>query len=210
MTLAPRRESAGLDVFAVGDDAVIVWGDAQGSSVATAQGLAQAPEPTAATPAPAHPLELDATVIGSDGTFSLAQPGARVLLFGMDGQALWVVPIAKDEAQPSMRRLAPARVADRRPGVAFAKQLGVTGVCYAIGSGPAGGSGDRRDGVSFVLVDAQGAPASEPLVIADQLSNIGGCDVAWSGDAFLVIWWQIEMGPDPKPGSEMRAVILRP
>jgi hypothetical protein len=133
----------------------------------------------------------------------------------MDGSALWVADVAADGSLSAARNVAPSGVADRRPGVAFAPELGATGVCYATGTGPGGGGGaDHHDGVSFVLVDGNGAPAGVPLVIADGLENIGGCDTAWSGDSFLVIWWDIELnlnaGSDPKAGSWIFARVLKP
>ena len=128
----------------------------------------------------------------------------------MDGEALWTAQIDAEREDTRTWSLAPAGVADRRPGVAFAPELGLIGICYATGPGPAGGEYGRRDGVSFVTVDEQGAPVGEPMVIADWLWNIGGCDVAWSGEAFLLAYWDIDLDDVSPEFSLIRARIIEP
>jgi hypothetical protein len=87
-------------------------------------------------------------------------------------------------------------VLDRPPAAAAAAERGVIGVCYPTGDarppGPAGSS-NHDNGVAFALLDREGELIGEPRVIATDLENIGGCDVAWSGKEFLVVYWQIDL-----------------
>ena len=195
ITLGTRSQYATLDVFTMDEDALIVSGDRDGTNMVTVPKLARpSMQPTDSfLPQPLGHLGVD--VIGSDKGFGFAPAGARKLALGTDGTQLWVAPL-RYRAEPSMvRELAPPGMVHRRPGVAPVPELGITGVCFAIGTGTANTVHDQSDRISFMLLDKQGMPIGEPLVIADGLYS-GGCDLAWSGESFLVAWWDIESTSD--------------
>ena len=112
----------------------------------------------------------------------------------MDGKNLWSTTLSGPDSL-SEHEVAPSGIADRAPGAAAAEQFDAVGVCYATGPGPYGGAGDpgalAPDGVSFALLNEDGRPILPPTVIAEAIENIGGCAVAWSGEAFLVVYWHI-------------------
>jgi hypothetical protein len=207
IVLQGRAGPAALGAFVSGRDALVVYGDAHESAIMSVDDF------VSATRSPDDTVEvslqsLPASVLGSDADFELAQQGDHALVFGVDRTSLWVAPRAGYSDSVEVHHLAPTRVQDRRPSAAFAARSGLTGVCYATGSGPSGGSGDHRDGVSFLLVDQQGEAVGDPVVLATGLQAIGGCGVASSGDAFLVAWWDNE-DLDPEPLSLVRAEILK-
>jgi hypothetical protein len=206
--IGPRSENEALDVFAAGADALIAWGGVdERSSIVIASGLALPDSGLPPQPAMSS-RSVSGAVLMDDGWYGLSQPSERSLLFGMDGEVLWAASIDAGEAT-RVSEIGATGVADRRPGVALVESGGLTAVCYATGPGPGGGFGLHEDGVSCVLVDGEGALLGEPLVIADGIDNIGGVDVAWSGESLLVVYWDIEMGPDPAPGSALRGQLVQ-
>jgi hypothetical protein len=179
-----------LAVVGGADQAVAVW---RRGAATVAMNVADV---TGESPSlvPGDAVEIDGSVI-TDGNYGLAQIGDRTFIFGMDRAALWSAVLSGEGDAPKVNVVATSKVADRRPGAAASVEHDVVGVCYATGpglQGGAGGSAGRGDGVSFVLVGLDGLPVSEPQVIATDLANIGGCDVAWSGKEFLVAWWDID------------------
>jgi hypothetical protein len=209
IAIGPREDYDDLGVFAVGDDAVVAWGNPSGSSIAWIAELAAAEAPTHAL-SPSPPTALGGGLLREDGRFALADQGSSAVLVGADGSQLWAAAIARDAQAVAARAVATAGVADRKPGIAAAPELAAFAVCYATGPGPGGGFGRDKDGVSFLLVDQQGAAIGEPVVLADDLENIGGCDVAWSGAAFLAVWWDIELNKSSEASSLIRAQLLAP
>lgn len=208
--LGSRTEYAALNMFTMGEDVIVASGDLNGTSVVTVPELASPTTPATDAISPQTPVHMSADLLGTDTGFRVAPTGARNLAMGTDGQRLWVAPLNSQAESPTVRELAPGGIAHRRPGVASVPELDVTGVCFAASTGAASSASSLRDAVSFMLVDSQGRAVGEPLVIADGLYNVGGCDLAWSGAAFLVAWWDIEIGGSATPtDSTVRATIVR-
>jgi hypothetical protein len=189
-----------------GDDALVALGDVDGATwLRTVRGLA-------AQPAPAAPELGPITSFGVSspgGGFDFAEVDGRQLMVGMDGRVVWVALFREDGESPPVVEIAKSGIVDRRPGIAAAPEIGLAGVCFATGRGPAGGSTDHGDGVSFALIDSDGQLAAEPRVLAAGLADIGGCDVAWSGETFLVAWWEIDHQAEPERNVVLGQIINR-
>lgn len=200
-TMQMTHPDQDVSLFASADEALVAWPTlAGGSLVYQAEGLSI---PGGATVS--EPTVLAAAGLTADGQYGFGRLSGHTLMFGIDDASLWAARIDTAVARP----VAATNVGDRRPGVAVAKELGGLGVCFATGPGPYGGAAGEGDGVSFVLVNAEGSVVSGPTVVADAMNNIGGCSIAWSGDAFLVAYWQI--GPTETDAySELRAQLLVP
>jgi hypothetical protein len=110
----------------------------------------------------------------------------------VDGFNVSLADLAEGASSVPFEPLAPTRIVDRAVGVAPAESRGVVGVCYATGPGPGGGTLQSGDGVAFMAVDASGRVVQGPMVLAEDISNIGGCDIAWSGEEFVVAYWRID------------------
>jgi hypothetical protein len=198
-----------LEVFAGDSDAVVVWGDGSGTTVQSVEKLAHAPEVSGSARTLGGAMHIAAASSGAG--YALTQLQDRVLAFGMNGHGLWGAMLAESIA-PIEGEIAPSTVADRAPAAAAAEQLGAVGVCYATGQGRYGGGGGTQkptDGVSFVLLNAESDPILPPTVLADDIANIGGCAVAWSGEEFLVVYWHIANSPPDPFTSQVRGRRLR-
>ncbi len=195
LAIGDRRSATVLGVTVDGEDALVAW-NAAGSTthLRSARGLAAL---AAANGPDLGPLLSFAGEVQNDGQYNFAALEDRLLVLGMDGGSLWAASLAASDESPAVASVASSGVVDRRPGIAAAAELGLAGVCYATGPGPAGGSAGRDDGVAFALIDAEGRLAGEPRQLAAELDNLGGCDIAWSGEAFLVAWWDIDLAADP-------------
>jgi len=110
----------------------------------------------------------------------------------MDGGDVRVVLVDPwiDEIVAGPNAVAASPISDRRPGIASVNERGYLGVCYEAGNGPYGGGGTEEDGVSFVLVGPDATAWGDEVAVVQHLRNIGGCAVGWSGDEFLVAWWE--------------------
>jgi hypothetical protein len=110
----------------------------------------------------------------------------------MDGDDVWIVLVDPwaDEVVAGPNAVGNSPISDRRPGIAAVSERGYLGVCYEAGNGPYGGGGTEEDGVSFVLVGPDATVWGEEVPVVEDLRNIGGCAVGWSGDEFLVAWWE--------------------
>jgi hypothetical protein len=64
----------------------------------------------------------------------------------------------------------------------------------------------------FVLVGADGAPVSAPVMLADELEDNTGCGVAWSGERFFVVTYGItqEVVEDQYTLTKIKGVLLDP
>jgi len=188
VTLGQRVESERLHVFAHDSDAVVLWGDEAGATLRSLANMAQVSG--AAAGALGRAVHIAAGT-GMDGGYATAQLHDHTLAFGMDGERLWAVTLA-GVSTPIEHDIALSGIADRPPGAAAAEPLDAVGVCYATGPGPYGGAdAPASDGVSFALLNVGGALILPPSVIADEIENVGGCAVAWSGEEFLVVYWHI-------------------
>ena len=93
---------------------------------------------------------------------------------------------------------------DRRPGIAQVGD-GRYAVCYSAGGRPA--AGNR---VMLVTIDARGNWVGGPVTVAEGIVNVGGCDLAWSGERLLVAWWDIALDTPSTmpPHSVIRARFM--
>jgi hypothetical protein len=203
-----------IGVFADGDDAVVVWGNGAGTTLERASALA-GPDPANAQDWSGS-LALDAPTHFDSG-YGLASLDDSALLFSMDGSQLRAHVLAPD-AEPVLHDVAPSTISDRTPGVAAAPELGLAGVCYARGPGPHIGAEHNaepdvaKDSMWFVLVGADGAPVSAPVMLADELEDNTGCGVAWSGERFFVVTYGItqEVVEDQYTLTKIKGVLLDP
>ncbi len=216
--LGARTEADALGVFAAGQDAVVVWGNENGSTLRSASAMAGQVDPSLPSSWSA-PVTLEQAKTISDGGYGLASLAGQRLLFGMDGSTLRAHVLGPDGAVTA-RDVASSTISDRRPGVAAAEELGLAGVCYARGPGPyIGGPIDSEqptdvasDSMWFVIVDASGEPVSEPVMIADGLADNTGCGVAWSGERFFAVTWGIfqEVVDNRYTLTRMRGLLVAP
>jgi len=216
--LGARTEADALGVFAAGPDAIVVWGNENGSTFRSASAMAGQVDPSSPS-SWSEPVTLEQARTISDGGYGLASLGEQRLLFGMDGSALRAHVLGPDGAV-TVRDVASSTISDRRPSVAAAEELGLAGVCYPRGPGPyIGGPVDSgqptdvaSDSMWFVIVDASGEPVSEPLMIADGLADNTGCGVAWSGERFFAVTWGIfqEVVDNRYTLTRMQGLLIAP
>jgi hypothetical protein len=186
------------DVLAVtvdGDDALVAWNDGGPTQLRKARGLGAV---SAADAASLGPLVSIAGRVHTDGAYDFATLEDRLIVLGMDGTSLWTASLAGSDEPPAVTSIASSGVVDRRPAIAAASEIGLAGVCYATGPEPWGGVPGRADGIAFALIDAEGRLAAEPRVLAADVYDVGGCDIAWSGEDFLVAWMQVDDEADPE------------
>jgi hypothetical protein len=62
--------------------------------------------------------------------------------------------------------------------------------------------------VAVALIDGKGTLISGPISVADGVENVGGCDLAWSGEALLVAWWDIALD-QPRSAPEHSIINAR-
>jgi hypothetical protein len=199
IALGERGEDTSLAIFAYGSQGLVLWGAPSGTTLRTIDALAQA----AIANLTVYAFRLDSPISiertsAPDSGFAFAQLDRDAVLLGIDAAGLWSLELDSPHGAVP-HQVAESGVLDRPPAAAAAAERGVIGVCYptadARSPGPAG-SANHDNGVAFALLDREGELIGEPSVIATDLENIGGCDVAWSGKEFLVVYWQIDLAPD--------------
>jgi hypothetical protein len=182
-----RLASWPLDVFAERDRAFVLWGDGLGTNVRTFDLLESGVAPQG------EPVRLVRSTI-SDGNYALDRIENRTVVLATDGAGLWGAELVPNKLTVTdSNDIAFSVVLDQRPGTASAALLGVIGVCFGLSSSgePTEAGGADHDSVAFVLVGPDGRATEAPIVLQD-VGSYGGCDVAWSGDEFLVVYWHIE------------------
>jgi hypothetical protein len=193
--LGARTVDSTLGLFAAGQDAIVVWGNDQGSTLRSATAMAGPIDPRSPS-SWSDPITLAGAQTISDGGYALANLGEQRLLFSMYGSSLRAHVLGPGGAV-TVRDVARSTITDRTPGAAAATELGLAGVCYARGpgpyiGGPVGQTPDvAGDSMWFVIVGADGMAVSEPVMIADGLADNTGCGVAWSGERFFAVTWGI-------------------
>lgn len=195
VVIGDANSDRSLSAFATADAASVAWPTATGSVVQRVAGFGSGSVTRSE-------VSVGASAYGGYGAVQIA---GRSLLFGTDGASLWTADVTDPSVVPVVRDLAPTGIMDREVRTAVASELGVVGVCYGTGSGPAGGGGN--DGVSFVAVNASGEVVQGPVAIETGFENIGGCAVAWSGEEFAVAYWKIHW---PTQTSQLRVQRIAP
>jgi hypothetical protein len=192
-----------LAVSTMREDAVVIWHATSRTQLARIQGVA------GTTPsAPHQPERLEAFYTAEEPLYALTETEQGTLLLWPDVEAGLVgSSIRGDGGASSLGSVASTSVVDRTPGVAPIPERALVAVCYATRERPGSGDGDA---VSLAIVDEDGVIVGTPSVVARSMENVGGCDLAWSGSALLLAWWEID-NDTPRvspPSSIVRARIV--
>jgi hypothetical protein len=176
----------------------VVWGSLAASEARRIDPVPISGMPSADAIQGSAPTQIEGTAGGFGANYALAQLDDRAVVFGVNGMQLWSAVLDGREAT-SIHAIAATSAWNFRIGASAADELGQIGVCYTMGSSEE--TWPNSDEVLFVLVDRDGVPVTEPRVVSSALGQAGGCDVAWSGESFLVAWWQIE--PEARDGASV-------
>lgn len=126
-----------------------------------------------------------------DGSIDAVRFRDHVVASVMDGTSVWLVvvdPWSRSVVTEALV-IGTSGIGDRAPSIAAVEERGYLGVCWAEGRGPWGGS-RFGDGVRFAMVTESGQVLGESILVATPETNIGGCAVTWTGEAFIVAWWR--------------------
>jgi hypothetical protein len=133
-----------------------------------------------------------AAPIHVDGSIEAVAYRDYTVVAAMDGRDVYVVVVDpwEDAVVGGPEVVGDSPISDRRPGLAAVDERGYLGLCFEDGPGPYGGGAGSDDGVSFALVGPDATRWGEAVEVVGDLRNIGGCAVGWSGEDFIVVWWE--------------------
>jgi len=178
------REPAVVDVRVAGvkSRALVVWTTPDG---VTARALRAPPLAT-----DGEPFRVMSVAQVSDSAIAVEVFRNLVGVVAMDGRDVHValVDAWAREVRGGPLIVGHSGIIDRRPGLAVSPEHGFFVVCWAVGPGPAGGSGN--DGVALQVVGADGTLFGAHLDLVEHEGNIGGVDCGWNGREIVVVWWR--------------------
>jgi hypothetical protein len=190
-----------------GDDSIVVWGGeyTYPSRMVPLESTTYAARVSNGALGSEVPAEVGDTVsfagaVPSDGPYALATIAGNVLVLGFDRESLWSAALKSDGAEPPVNTLPFSGIVGGAVAVPL-EEHDLVGVFFGTNPTLVGAVG----GVSFVLVDAEGVPMTDPTVVTTE-GVVAGFDVAWSGTELLAVWWLIQ--GDPRTVSEVRGLRI--
>jgi hypothetical protein len=193
--IGQRDDTAPIALSSDGKAASVVWGN---GATSRAFGIADVDRPAMVTSV----TRRDGAV-NSEGPYTVEQLDDRAIAVGIRGTGLWSSVLRAGTATPSVQ-VAHGRGYDDRPSIARTEDGELLAVCYSAtdGAGPLQGL--------LVVIDREGRPVAERMVLAEETWSGRGCDLAWFGDTLLVAWPSTTFEPNVgrKDFVRARRIIL--